>query len=56
MYDRDILLNLGGCPPGGVLYVQVFLMGGASSKQVMHALQKGDQLGDHYKYPIILIL
>ena len=28
MYDRDILLNLGGCPPGGVLYVQAFLMGG----------------------------
>ena len=29
MYDGGFLLILGGCPPGGVLYVQVFLMGGA---------------------------
>lgn len=56
MYDGGFLLILGGVPPGGVLYVQVFLIGGASSKQAMHTLQKGDQLGGHYKYPIILIL
>ena len=29
MYDGDILLILGGYTPGGVLYVQVCLMGGA---------------------------
>ena len=53
MYDGDTLLNLGGCTPAGLLYVQVFLKRGASSKQVMYALQKGDQLGGQHKYPII---
>ena len=29
IYDWDTLLILGGCPPGGVPYVHVFLLGGA---------------------------
>jgi len=28
MYDGGFLLKLGGCPPGGVVDVQVFSMGG----------------------------
>ena len=36
--------------------MQAFLMGVGSSKQVVHGLQKGDQIGDQDKNLVILLI